>query len=91
MEQVISLQHGQERPTSNGVAVVHISGILTELGIHNVALHSLLSQNRRLASLGTFQSQRVRILAPVRMKRPSAALGIVESAYRMQTHPLPAD
>ena len=40
----------------------HISGILTELGIKNVALHSLLSQNRRLASLGTFQSQRVRIL-----------------------------
>lgn len=40
----------------------HISGILTELGIKNVALHSLLSQNRRLASLGTFQSQRVRVL-----------------------------
>ena len=40
----------------------HISGILTELGIQNVALHSLLSQNRRLASLGTFQSQRVRVL-----------------------------
>mmetsp|Transcript_3181 Transcript_3181/g.7027 ORF Transcript_3181/g.7027 Transcript_3181/m.7027 type:complete len:656 (+) Transcript_3181:97-2064(+) len=40
----------------------HISGILTELGIRNVALHSLLSQNRRLASLGTFQSQRVRVL-----------------------------
>jgi ATP-dependent RNA helicase DDX49/DBP8 len=40
----------------------HISGILAELGIHNVALHSLLSQNRRLASLGTFQSQRVRVL-----------------------------
>lgn len=39
-----------------------VSGILTELGIQNVALHSLLSQNRRLASLGTFQSQRVRIL-----------------------------
>lgn len=40
----------------------HISGILTELGIKNVALHSLLSQNRRLASLGTFQSQQVRVL-----------------------------
>ncbi len=40
----------------------HVSGILTELGIQNVALHSLLSQNRRLASLGTFQSQRVRVL-----------------------------
>jgi superfamily II DNA/RNA helicase len=40
----------------------HISGILTELGIPNVALHSLLSQNRRLASLGTFQSQQVRVL-----------------------------
>ncbi|KAL3826891.1 hypothetical protein ACHAXA_000859 [Cyclostephanos tholiformis] len=40
----------------------HISGILTELGVHNVALHSLLSQNRRLASLGMFQSQRVRVL-----------------------------
>lgn len=40
----------------------HISGILTELGIRNVALHSLLSQNRRLASLATFQSQHVRVL-----------------------------
>ncbi|KAL9191406.1 hypothetical protein ACHAXT_001112 [Thalassiosira profunda] len=40
----------------------HVSGILTELGIKNVALHSLLSQNRRLASLGMFQSQRVRVL-----------------------------
>lgn len=40
----------------------HISGILQELGVRNVALHSLLSQNRRLASLGTFQSQRVRVL-----------------------------
>lgn len=40
----------------------HISGILTELGIKNVALHSLLSQNRRLASLATFQSQHVRVL-----------------------------
>jgi ATP-dependent RNA helicase DDX49/DBP8 len=40
----------------------HISGILTELGVRNVSLHSLLSQNRRLASLGTFQSQRVRVL-----------------------------
>lgn len=40
----------------------HISGILSELGIQNVALHSLLSQNRRLASLGTFQSQQVRVL-----------------------------
>ena len=40
----------------------HVSGILTELGIQNVALHSLLSQNRRLASLGTFQSQRVRVM-----------------------------
>ncbi len=47
----------------------HISGILTELGIHNVALHSLLSQNRRLASLGTFQSQRVRILVATDVAR----------------------
>ncbi|KAL3805831.1 hypothetical protein HJC23_007792 [Cyclotella cryptica] len=47
-------------PTCESAA--HVSGILTELGIHNVALHSLLSQNRRLASLGTFQSQRVRVL-----------------------------
>lgn len=40
----------------------HVAGILTELGISNVALHSLLSQNRRLASLGMFQSQRVRVM-----------------------------
>eukprot|EP00543_Licmophora_paradoxa_P004028 CAMPEP_0202450202 /NCGR_PEP_ID=MMETSP1360-20130828/8834_1 /ASSEMBLY_ACC=CAM_ASM_000848 /TAXON_ID=515479 /ORGANISM="Licmophora paradoxa, Strain CCMP2313" /LENGTH=347 /DNA_ID=CAMNT_0049068369 /DNA_START=37 /DNA_END=1077 /DNA_ORIENTATION=- len=39
-----------------------VSGILRELGVDNVALHSLLSQNRRLAALGKFQSQYVRIL-----------------------------
>ena len=39
-----------------------ISGILHELGVDNVALHSLLSQNRRLAALGKFQSQHVRIM-----------------------------
>jgi ATP-dependent RNA helicase DDX49/DBP8 len=39
-----------------------ISGILTELGVSNVALHSLLTQNRRLASLAKFKSQHVRVL-----------------------------
>uniref|UniRef100_A0A7S4N8P5 RNA helicase n=2 Tax=Odontella aurita TaxID=265563 RepID=A0A7S4N8P5_9STRA len=39
-----------------------VSGILTELGISNVALHSLLSQNRRLASLAKFKSQQSRVL-----------------------------
>mmetsp|Transcript_7094 Transcript_7094/g.14842 ORF Transcript_7094/g.14842 Transcript_7094/m.14842 type:complete len:602 (+) Transcript_7094:164-1969(+) len=39
-----------------------VSGILTELGVENVALHSLLSQNRRLASLGKFKSQQVRVM-----------------------------
>jgi ATP-dependent RNA helicase DDX49/DBP8 len=39
-----------------------VSGILHELGVPNVALHSLLSQNRRLAALGKFQSQHVRLL-----------------------------
>jgi ATP-dependent RNA helicase DDX49/DBP8 len=39
-----------------------VSGILHELGVDNVALHSLLSQNRRLAALGKFQSQHVRIM-----------------------------
>lgn len=40
----------------------HISGVLSELGVSNVALHSLLSQNRRLASLAKFKSQQVRVL-----------------------------
>jgi len=40
----------------------HISGVLAELGVSNVALHSLLSQNRRLASLAKFKSQQVRVL-----------------------------
>lgn len=40
----------------------HISGVLSELGVSNVALHSLLSQNRRLASLAKFKSQHVRVL-----------------------------
>jgi ATP-dependent RNA helicase DDX49/DBP8 len=39
-----------------------ISGVLTELGVGNVALHSLLSQNRRLAALAKFKSQHVRVL-----------------------------
>jgi ATP-dependent RNA helicase DDX49/DBP8 len=39
-----------------------VSNILTEVGVDNVALHSLLSQNRRLAALGKFKSQQVRIL-----------------------------
>ena len=39
-----------------------LSGILSQVGVENVALHSLLSQNRRLASLGKFKSQQVRVL-----------------------------
>ncbi|GMH54531.1 hypothetical protein TrST_g12177 [Triparma strigata] len=40
----------------------HMEGTLRELGIDCVALHSLLSQDRRDAALGKFKSQRVRIL-----------------------------
>jgi ATP-dependent RNA helicase DDX49/DBP8 len=39
-----------------------VSQLLTLLGVQNVALHSLLSQNRRLAALGKFQSEQVRLL-----------------------------
>ena len=39
-----------------------VSGILAQVGVENVALHSLLSQNRRLAALGKFKSQQVRVL-----------------------------
>eukprot|EP00980_Cylindrotheca_fusiformis_P029624 scaffold23625_cov137-Cylindrotheca_fusiformis.AAC.9 len=39
-----------------------VSNILSEVGVKNVALHSLLSQNRRLAALGKFKSQQVRVL-----------------------------
>lgn len=39
-----------------------LSGVLSQLGVSNVALHSLLSQNRRLASLAKFKSQQVRVL-----------------------------
>ncbi|VEU34227.1 unnamed protein product [Pseudo-nitzschia multistriata] len=39
-----------------------VSGILNEVGVENVALHSLLTQNRRLAALGKFKSQQVRVL-----------------------------
>jgi ATP-dependent RNA helicase DDX49/DBP8 len=40
----------------------HVSGLLSHLGVPNVALHSLLSQNRRSASLGQFKSQIVSVL-----------------------------
>lgn len=39
-----------------------VSQLLTVLGVENVALHSLLSQSRRLAALGQFQSEQVRLL-----------------------------
>jgi ATP-dependent RNA helicase DDX49/DBP8 len=39
-----------------------VSGILTQVGVENVALHSLLTQNRRLAALAKFKSQEVRVL-----------------------------
>ena len=40
----------------------YMEGTLRELGIDCVALHSLLSQDRRMAALGKFKSQQVRIL-----------------------------
>jgi len=39
-----------------------VSGILEHVGVANVALHSLLSQPRRLAALAKFQSEQVRVL-----------------------------
>jgi ATP-dependent RNA helicase DDX49/DBP8 len=39
-----------------------VSGILSQVGVENVALHSLLSQNRRLAALGKFKSHQARVL-----------------------------
>ena len=39
-----------------------VSGILSQVGVENVALHSLLTQNRRLAALAKFKSQEVRVL-----------------------------
>ena len=39
-----------------------VSGMLAQLGVSNVALHSLLTQPRRLASLAKFKSQQVRVL-----------------------------
>lgn len=40
----------------------YISQLLTELGIECISLHSLLTQNRRLASLAKFKSHQCRIL-----------------------------
>ncbi len=40
----------------------HLEGTFRELGVDCVALHSLLSQDRRNAALGKFKSQQVKIL-----------------------------
>ncbi len=40
----------------------HLEGTFRELGVDCVALHSLLSQDRRNAALGKFKSQQVRVL-----------------------------
>ncbi|OEU15344.1 DEAD-domain-containing protein [Fragilariopsis cylindrus CCMP1102] len=39
-----------------------VSEIFSHVGVENVALHSLLTQNRRLAALAKFKSQQVRVL-----------------------------
>jgi superfamily II DNA/RNA helicase len=39
-----------------------VSGLLDQVGVSNVALHSLLSQPRRVAALGKFQSEVVRVM-----------------------------
>lgn len=46
-----------------------VSCILDEVGVDNVALHSLLSQNRRLAALGKFKSEQVRVLVATDVAR----------------------
>ena len=46
-----------------------VSCILEEVGVDNVALHSLLSQNRRLAALAKFKSERVRVLVATDVAR----------------------
>lgn len=46
-----------------------VSCILEEVGVENVALHSLLSQNRRLAALGKFKSEQVRVLVATDIAR----------------------
>jgi ATP-dependent RNA helicase DDX49/DBP8 len=38
-----------------------VSEVLSQVGVNNVALHSLLSQNRRLAALAKFKSHHVRV------------------------------
>jgi ATP-dependent RNA helicase DDX49/DBP8 len=40
----------------------YMDGTLRELGVNSVALHSLISQDRRRAALGKFKSQQVRVL-----------------------------
>lgn len=40
----------------------HVQSMLTELGIDSIALHSILSQDRRRAALGKFKSSMARIL-----------------------------
>jgi ATP-dependent RNA helicase DDX49/DBP8 len=46
-----------------------VSCILEEVGVDNVALHSLLSQNRRMAALGKFKSEQVRVLVATDVAR----------------------
>jgi len=39
-----------------------VCGVLMELGVDCVCLHSVMTQNRRLAALGKFKSQQVKVL-----------------------------
>ena len=65
----IEPEKGQSKKAKSAIIFVStcertalISGVLTQLGVSNVALHSLLTQNRRLASLAKFKSQQCRVL-----------------------------
>lgn len=58
-----------------------LSLMLNEVGFENVALHSMISQNQRLAALNRFKSNRVRILIATDV----ASRGIMVSVFNLQT------
>ena len=68
-----------------------VSGILSQVGVDNVALHSLLSQNRRLAALGKFKSQQVRVLVATSLASRGLDIPTVDLVLNVELPRSPVD
>lgn len=77
--------------TSSCQRCQEINELLLQLGIQSVALHSAMTQNRRIAALGKFKSQLVRVLVSTDVANRGLDIPQVDLVINYDLPRLPAD